>query len=257
LRNWFISEAEKRILSLTANLGRIEDFRANKAEMDVILDALTAKDQDLIIRTVEKLTADQHSVSLDRWVTMQVVPPDFLKIPNLQLLDQAQAVVDSYRRTYGSVRMAIPHPDQITKFFEDKLRTTQNYKRADSRTASSNAIDQLLLAWKSRNPLVPLNISEGAKLDELIEATVSRIVVARATWELDEFVAKREMTRKSLDELKGLKTTGEKIVSDNQLKTRRNSMARNLETADFRFIETMRALHLAAEPEMIPKKPKK
>ena len=104
--------------------------------------------------------------------------------------------------------------------------------------------------------MVPLNISEGARIDELIEATISRMSVARATWELDEFVAKRELTRKSLGELKGLKTTGEKIISDKQLEARRNAMVRDLETADFRFVETMRALHLAAEPEMIPKSSK-
>ncbi|GEM_PF-4948181 len=253
LRSWFISEAEKRKLSLTASLERIKDFRKNKAEMDVILDALTGKDPDLIIKTVRKLTAGQHAVSLDRWISMQVVPPDFLKSPSLQLLDQAQAVVESYRRTKGRVRMTIPHPDLMAETLESKHRAAQNYKRIISKTASSEAINQLLLAWKSRNPLVPLNISEGAKLDELIDATVSRIAVARATWELNESVAKREIARKNLDELKGLKTTGEKIISDKQLEARRNAMVRNLETADSRFVETMRALHLAAEPEMIPK----
>jgi hypothetical protein len=258
LRNWFISEAEKRILSLTASLGRIKDFRANKAEMNVILDAMAEQDPDLIIKTAKKLIPGQHSVSLERWVIMQVVPPDFLKVPNLQLLDQAQAVVDLYRKAFGRVRMTIPHPNQIAQALEMKLKTTQNYKRADSRTASSRVINQLLLAWKSRNLLVPLGISEGARIDELIEATASRIAVARATWELGEFVAKQEMARKSLDELKGLKATGEKIISGKQLLARRNTMVRALETADFRFVETMRALHLAADPEMIPKpSPKK
>ena len=121
MRSWFISEAEKRIGSLTANLERIKDFRANKAEMYVILDALAGKDPDLITKTVKKLTAGQHSVSLDRWITMQVEPPDFLKTPNLQLLDQAQAVVDSYRRAYGRVRMTIPPLIKLPNFLKKNL----------------------------------------------------------------------------------------------------------------------------------------
>ncbi len=66
-------------------------------------------------------------------------------------------------------------------------------------------------------------------------------------------VTDRELARQRIAELKKLRTLKEKAVSVDQLKFQRDARMRELKTADYRLIETMEALHLAAEPEMIPK----
>ena len=110
-----------------------------------------------------------------------------------------------------------------------------------------------MLARKGHNPLVPLDIAEGATLGELIEATNLRIAVARAARELDGLVADRELARQEIAELKKLRALKEQAVSVDQLKFQRDKRARELKTADSRLVETMEALNLAADPKMIPK----
>lgn len=266
-RSWFIDETKRREHSLIARLERIERYQADKAEMKVIREVLAGNNFNLIVETARRLTASQRSVPLDRWIKMQVVAPDFLKslkgsgkndkFPESRLLEQAQKLVQSYRNAKGRIQMRIPHPDQVSQTLKDKFGEIQRYKRKSIQAAAAETIKLLQLAWKNQNHLIPLDISEGATLGELIEATTSRIAVAKATREADGLVAARETARKRIIELKELKAFKQKIVSANQLKSRRDAMVRALKTADFRLLGTMKKLHLAADPEMIPNKPKK
>lgn len=260
-RLWFIDEAKKRESALVAQSEQAQRYHNDKVELDLIRDALSSKDPNLITRTAEQLAEGQHSVPLDRWIKMQAVPLDFLKklkvagkndqSPESKQLQQAQELVKLYRNASSRIQMRIPHPDRVDKALDDKLRAAQNYK--GSKTATIATINQLMLARREHNPLVPLDIAAGATLGELIMATNLRIEVARAVRELDGLVAERETARKRIAELKKLRTAKQQAVSVDQLKFQREKEERELITADSRLIETMEALNLAADPAMIPK----
>lgn len=263
-RLWFIDEAQKRESVLVNRSEKVQRYHDDKVELDLIRDALSSKDPNLITRTAEQLAEGQHSVPLDRWIKMQAVPLDFLKklkaagkndqSPESRQLQQAQELVKLYRNASSRIQMRIPHLDRVNKALDDKLRAAQNYK--GSKIATIATINQLMLARRDHNPLVPLDIAEGATLGELIVATNLRIEVAKAVRELDGLVAERESAKQEIAELKELRALKEQAVSVDQLKFQREKGARELKTADSRLIETMEALNLAADPEMIPKKSK-
>ena len=187
-RLWFIDEAKKRENALVAQLEQTQRYHDDKVELDLIRDALSSKDPNLITKTAEQLSESQHSIPLDSWIKMQSVPLDFLKklkgagkndqSPESIQLKQAQELVKWYRDAKGRIQMRIPQPDQIDKALDDRLRAAENYKA--SKIATMAIINQLKLVWKDNNPLVPLNVSGGATLSELIEATSLRIAIARA-----------------------------------------------------------------------------
>ena len=263
-RPWFIDEVKKRENALVTQSEQAQRYHDDKAELDLIRDALSSKDPNLITKTAGQLAEGQHSVPFNHWIKMQSVPLDFLKklkgagkndqSPESIQLKQAQELVKLFRSAQGRVQMRIPHPDRVDKALDDKLRAAQNYKA--SKIATIATINQLMFARKNHNPLVPLDIAERATLGELITATNLRIEVARAAQELNGLLADRELAKQRIAELKEFRTLKERTVSIDQLKFQRDARMRELKTADSRLVETMEALHLAADPEMIPKRPK-
>lgn len=260
-RSWFIREANKRKGVLEARLKRAERYHADRAELKDIGDALAGKDFELMKETAQRLSGGQRSATLTNWIKMQAAPPDFLKrlkvsgqnneSPESKQLKDAEVLVKLYRDAKSRVQMRIPGPNRINETIENKLRAAENYKSA--KIATIETMGQLKLIWKRKNPLVPLDISQGATLAELVEATASRIAVARATMELDGLVADRETARQEIAELKKLRSLKQKAVSVDRLKFQREARMKELKMADTILVETMQALNWAADPEMIPK----
>lgn len=258
-REWFIDQAKRRVASLETQSHTADRYKQDKAILAQIQSAIEAKDPDKIQETARQVSEGPQRIPLKNWIQMQTVPPELLgksramwknwKEKEVTDLKQAKRLVRLAREAQAIVKISIPAPDRIQQAIDEKRRAAQNYKSAKAATLS--VLDELELAWKNRNSFVPLEVSQGATLTELINATDIRIDAAQAGPEIAELNQAKDKAKEELERLKKLRELGKRSESLGRLKDRLEEMKGDLAAADDRLVEAMQRLNLAANPQLI------
>lgn len=280
-RDWVLADLGYEENRLTTALRYYETLDNLKSKAQGTEDCLAvASDyRALMITYQQRFSGDLDSLS--NWIMATTLDETEIHRPDLEThLNQARQLVKAFWNIERGVSFRVPGPAELSEVIgavragisaagrktkkaeadaelmklADKMQPPSTPKSSrGTKTERANRVLQIFMdAVKDKNPLVPVELTQGKTLGELMEATTRRADIAEAHLYRGELEGKIAQNEKLYRELRENVDWGNRALELQRLNAKRDTLTHEVRDAEDNLVNSMLRLGIAvADPETI------
>ena len=267
IRNWVMDELGARLTALV----KLRSYYVRIGELDETLELMERlkfgqagqKDIDGLEAEYEERRRASGMVSTGQRRLMEILPIEVRVNPQAYLpaLQKAKELI-TLREQAGHFGFEIPEKDMLVEIlaqerekFEEKTGKSAVKDGGGDRPSRSQAgrqfIDGLIKANREGNPFIPLDVSIGATLGEMIQAANERIEVAKAAMAIPELEKRRIALEAERQQMRLGQAEIARLARGREITATIMALQEELEAAPKRLLAGMRRLGFAIELEKL------